>query len=429
MIQFQSVTAALNATHSSTERTKLLKALTTPKEQGELAKRLEIVALLRTGVPHHKIAHQLGVGVATVSRGAKAIENGEFDNLIAPGVTTLSPTFSFGGEPIPRIFKGNWQLAGGHGNITSKQAIDDLIAYAQAGFTVFDTGDIYGDSEQIIGEFRRKYEKLYGKEALSKIRIHTKFVPDLNALEDLTFQDVADVIHRSRRRLGVDCLDLVQFHWWDFTKGDYIQTAKWLTDLKDAGYIKQIGLTNFDCEHTQSVIDAGIEVASNQIQFSLFDPRPLNGMLRLAQKHNFAIFCYGVLAGGLITKDAADPANRSHLKYQLIIDEVGHAYYKAVTQKLDDLARTYHTSRVNIAIAYILQTQGVSAAIIGPRNADHLEEIQNLPTLDLDDYVSLYEIQSAQLLINTDDIYSYERDHSGPHGSIMKYNQNEMRAN
>lgn len=58
-----------------------LAALLTPKEITELATRIEIVKLLKQGVAQHKIAKKLGVGVATVTRGAKELKNGKFDQV------------------------------------------------------------------------------------------------------------------------------------------------------------------------------------------------------------------------------------------------------------------------------------------------------------------------------------------------------------
>ncbi len=63
------------------EVSKILDGLLTPKEREEIAMRLEIVKLLKKGVPHHEIASQLGVGVATVTRGSKEIAKGNFSLL------------------------------------------------------------------------------------------------------------------------------------------------------------------------------------------------------------------------------------------------------------------------------------------------------------------------------------------------------------
>ncbi len=56
-----------------------LLAILTPKELEELPKRLEIVKMLKQGIPHHRIAQELGVGVATVTRGSKEIKSGGFN--------------------------------------------------------------------------------------------------------------------------------------------------------------------------------------------------------------------------------------------------------------------------------------------------------------------------------------------------------------
>lgn len=338
-------------------------------------------------------------------------------------------TFDFEGHQLSRIFKGNWQLAGGHGLVTREQALDDLFTYVEHGVNVFDMGDIYTGAEETLGAFLAAYTERFGE--TDKLRMHTKFVPDLNALHDLSRADIRAVIERSLMRLGIDRLHLVQFHWWDFSAGDHIAAAKYLEELKTEGLIETIGLTNYDVEHTRQLLDAGVSVKSNQIQFSLLDPRPLNGMLNFALENDIAIFCYGTLAGGLLgnARPGSDPTNRSHIKYELMIKEVGEQYYQAVLARLGEIAAQHQTTVANIATAFVLQTPGVSSAILGPRNASHIKELDQLSSLQLsqDEYSDLRQLLDGPLKKITDDIYSYERDVTGPHGSIMKYNLNQMR--
>ncbi|MET0779213.1 MAG: aldo/keto reductase [Candidatus Saccharimonadales bacterium] len=340
-------------------------------------------------------------------------------------------TFDFNGHTLSRVFKGNWQLAGGHGDITHQQAIADLQAYIEHGVNAFDMGDIYTGAEELLGELLRQYTEVSGTQAASALRMHTKFVPDLNALEDLNMKDVRRIIERSCKRLGVNQLHLVQFHWWDYTKGDYLAAAKMLDELRTEGLIEHIGLTNFDVEHMKALLDAGIPIVSNQIQFSLLDPRPFNGMLEFAQQHGIAIFCYGVLAGGLLgsAHPQHEETNRSHIKYGLVIDEVGTPYYQALLKLLANLATKYHTTVANIATRYVLQTGGVSSAILGPRNATHIAELDELFTFELSiaDYTELKQYAQQPLAHLSGDIYSYERILTSPHGRIMKYNLNGMR--
>ena len=54
-------------------------------------------------------------------------------------------------------------------------------------------------------------------------------------------------------------MDLLQFHWWDYNNPYYMDALKYLSDLRDEGLIKHIGLTNFDTEHMQIMIDSGLE--------------------------------------------------------------------------------------------------------------------------------------------------------------------------
>jgi aryl-alcohol dehydrogenase-like predicted oxidoreductase len=339
--------------------------------------------------------------------------------------------FDFRGKKLARVFKGNWQLAGGHGEVDIHKAIDDLFLFVEHGINVFDVGDIYTGAEEIIGAFLKRYKSIHGTAKFESLRVHTKFVPDLNALEDLTKKDIRFIIERSLQRLGLETLHLVQFHWWDYSKGDMLKAALYLEELRETGLIDDIGVTNMDTEHLKMLLDSGVKIASNQIQFSLLDPRALNGMLDLAKERNIAIFAYGVLAGGLLgnSNPIFDPTNRSHIKYKLIIDEITHDYYDELLTTLTLMADEYATTVSDIATKFVLQTEGVSSAILGPRNQKHIKELDNLWQFQLsdDDYQKLLKpLRNCTKKIK-DDIYSYERVREGPHGKIMKYNLNNMR--
>lgn len=78
----QDLAKSFLAIKTETEMMKFLRAIHTPKELEEIPKRLEIVRLLKQGIPQHQIAKQLGVGIATVTRGAKEVKSGNFDGFI-----------------------------------------------------------------------------------------------------------------------------------------------------------------------------------------------------------------------------------------------------------------------------------------------------------------------------------------------------------
>src|SRR5205085_219342 len=142
------------------------------------------------------------------------------------------------GYRISRLIKGGWQLAGGHGPIDRARAIADMAAFAEAGIATFDCADIYTGVEELIGSFLRQWR---GPE----VHVHTKYVPDLDTLGRLSRPDVARVIDRSLSRLGVERIDLVQFHWWDYQAPGLVETAGHLVDLQRAGKIRHLGATNF----------------------------------------------------------------------------------------------------------------------------------------------------------------------------------------
>ncbi|HXW19474.1 MAG TPA: aldo/keto reductase, partial [Roseiarcus sp.] len=238
---------------------------------------------------------------------------------------TLAPDYE-----ISRIIRGGWQLAAGHGAATSADPIPAMIAFADAGVTTFDCADIYTGVEETIGRFRRRYLALRGEEALRRIRIHTKFVPDLDLLPRIAKRDVERVIDRSLRRLDMDRLDLVQLHWWDYDIPGLIETAHWLDELRKSGKVTLLGGTNFDPEHMRKIVQSGAPLVSMQVQYSLLDRRPETTMVEAAAALGVRLLCYGSLAGGFLSDrwlgapaPTGDLPNRSLVKYRLVIEEFG----------------------------------------------------------------------------------------------------------
>ena len=103
------------------------------------------------------------------------------------------------------------------------------------------------------------------------------------------------------RRLGVDSLDLIQLYWNDYGAKNYVDCALFLTEAKAAGRIGAVGLTNFDTKRVREMVDAGAEISSNQIQFSLLDRRPELEMEKYCVANGIALLPYGVVAGGLLS--------------------------------------------------------------------------------------------------------------------------------
>lgn len=104
-----------------------------------------------------------------------------------------------------------------------------------------------------------------------KLRVNTKFVPDLDLLPVITGADMRGIFDRSLLRLRTDRLDLVHFPWWDYAQPRYLETVGHLLALQSQGLIALLGGTNFDAVHVREMADIGAVMATMQVQYSLLD--------------------------------------------------------------------------------------------------------------------------------------------------------------
>ena len=215
-------------------------------------------------------------------------------DLPAAATTQLTPDLR-----ICRLLNGMWQVSGAHGPIDRQAAIQDMFAYHDAGFTTWDLADHYGPAEDFIGEFRRRLAAERGVEALSQMQAFTKWVPESGRM---TRQIVEENIKVSLRRMGVDTLDLLQFHWWDYGDANYLDALRYLAELRDEGKIRHLALTNFDTAHLKIIVEHGIRIVSNQVQYSLIDRRPEVQMSPFCQAHDIQLLTYGTVGGGLLSE-------------------------------------------------------------------------------------------------------------------------------
>ena len=272
-----------------------------------------------------------------------------------------------------RIINGMWQVAGGHGYVDHELAIADMMRYHEAGFTTWDLADIYGPAEDFIGQFRRKLLAIKGEEELDKIRALTKWVPQPGRI---TRSFVNESIDRSLHRMGVSTVDLLQFHWWDYNNPYYMDALKYLSDLRDEGKIKHIGLTNFDTERLQIMIDSDLQIVSNQVQYSIIDRRPEVKMIPFCLENNISLLCYGSICGGLMSQrylgrmqpSTAELNTLSLQKYKKMIDAWGGwGLFQELLSTLKRIAQKHNVTIANVAARYILDKSAVAGVIIGVR--------------------------------------------------------------
>lgn len=348
---------------------------------------------------------------------------------------TIERTTLAEGHEISRLIRGGWQLAGDHGPVDPAQVSDDLLAFYDAGITTLDCADIYTGVESMIGDFRRHLANTRGAEALARLKVHTKCVPDLALLPALSSRDIEAIIDRSLQRLGQDRIDLVQFHWWDYAQGRLTEAVLALADLQRAGKIRLIGGTNFDAAHLQAFADAGVNFATMQVQYSLLDRRPAHAMDSTAAGIGTRYLCYGTLAGGFFDESwlgAPDPAgsitNRSRIKYRLIIDEYGGwTDFQTLLATLDAVAKRHGARIAQVAARWVLAQPNVAAVIVGASHPRHLPATRAITelTLDAGDMAAIAAVLRPG---PQGEVYALERDRTGPHGRIMKYDLGQAPA-
>jgi aryl-alcohol dehydrogenase-like predicted oxidoreductase len=334
------------------------------------------------------------------------------------------------GYTISCLLKGGWQLAGGHGAVDPADALADMDRFVDAGITTFDCADIYTGVEALIGEWLKRRTRRGGA---PPAQVHTKYVPDLDRLSTHSRADVTRGVDRSLTRLGVDCLDLVQLHWWDYDVPGYVEAAAWLDEMRRAGKIRHLGLTNFDQQRLGEVVAAGIPIVSHQVQYSVLDRRPAGGMAAFCAEHGIGLLCYGALAGGFLSNRylrRSDPAppleNRSLVKYRLIVDEFGGwERFQRMLAGLDAVATRHGVGIGAVAIRWVLDQPGVSGVIVGARHARHLDQaIQaSAIVLDADDRADIARLQAASCGPGGE-VYGLERVKGGAHASVMQYTLN-----
>lgn len=328
------------------------------------------------------------------------------------------------GYSISRIIKGGWQLAHGHSSMPpGAQAHADMAAFVDAGITTFDCADIYTGVEELIGSFTPP--------AGRQVQVHTKYVPDLATLGTVDLAVTRAIIERSRTRLRRASLDLVQFHWWDYSVDRHVETGLHLEQLRREGAIRHIGVTNFDTPHLRALLDAGVSVVSHQVQYSLLDRRPAAAMAALCESRKMQFLCYGSVLGGFLSErwlGVAEPKepleNRSLTKYKLIIDEaLGWDGFQDLLQTLRRIAEKHFVTIGALGIAWVLAQPHVAAAIVGARDTSHLAATLAARNVRLDPADLVLLDQACGRGIGGE-IYERERDRNGPHGRIMKYNLN-----
>jgi aryl-alcohol dehydrogenase-like predicted oxidoreductase len=275
------------------------------------------------------------------------------------------------------ISLGTWQLGGDWGAVSETDARAVLDASVEAGVTMFDTADVYGDgrSEQLIGGYLAVHPEL-------DIFVATKMGRRMEQEPgNYTLANFRTWTDRSRTNLMTDSLDLVQLHCPPTAVFESDEVFDALDTLVSEGAIKNYGVSVETSAQALTAI-ARPNVASVQIILNAFRLKPLDAVLPAAIEANVGIIARVPLASGLLSgKYTADTqfAENDHRNFNRHGEafDVGETFSGVdydqgvkAAQEFSVLAKDAGLPAAEAALAWLAQLDGVSTVIPGARNAE-----------------------------------------------------------
>lgn len=292
------------------------------------------------------------------------------------------------GLSASRIGLGTWAIGGWKwGGTNEAESIRTIQSAPDRGVTLIDTAPVYGfgRSEEIVG-------KAVDEGGIrDQVVIATKCALEWdadggvrrNATKERIFKEVDD----SLRRLRTDVIDVLQVHWPDPLL-DPRETAEAMAEVKAAGKIRAIGVSNFSPEQMDAFSEvAPIDVAQNP--YNLFERQIDEDVLPWVRKHDTRLLAYGALCRGLLSgrmhadrEFPGDDLRNSDPKFQ----QPRFDQYLAAVDALDKFAQKHYDKRVlDLAIRWLLDQYDHAFALWGARTPDQLDAVANVPGWHLDE--------------------------------------------
>ncbi|KZT55253.1 putative aryl-alcohol dehydrogenase [Calocera cornea HHB12733] len=294
------------------------------------------------------------------------------------------PTITLGPIEMPRLLIGFWQLSSpAWGTASSREMQSSLLDLVSQGFRAADMADHYGDAEIIFGQFRRSLLKELNDQMITCTKWCVFAAPDRAP----TSEWVASKVHERRDRCG-GYLDVLQFHWQDYSDKSYLLIIHHLIALSRFAphVVKAIGLVNFNAERTDEICmylkqewDGEGMVISNQVQYSLIDQRPRFALADVCKKHGIKLLTYGTYCGGFLSDkwlgkpspnlyaDSITPSQRKY--FDMIMLWGGWTLFQELLAVLRGIANAHGggVDIANVAAKWVLEKEEVASVIVGTR--------------------------------------------------------------
>ena len=281
-----------------------------------------------------------------------------------------------------RLAYGCWRLAR-TGNIQEdlKTARAAVLAAVDAGYTLFDHADIYchGRAESAFGEVLRENSSLR-KKILIATKCGIRFQdepPGAPHRYDFSAEHIIRSCEQSLKRLHTDRIDLYQLHRPDWLM-DVDEVAIAFSSLFKNGKVREFGVSNFRPSQVsllQRAVHQKIEkqLVVNQIEVSLTQLSAFeDGTLDQCQALNITPLAWSPLGGGLLADGATE----------ILPGQKGYKPEK-INLALDEIAQARGTSRVAIALAWLLKHPTKMIPIIGSTNPERIREAAKAAEIEL----------------------------------------------
>ncbi len=271
--------------------------------------------------------------------------------------------------------------------LEEEESIPIIERAIDLGINFFDTANMYsrGESERILGSAIEGYRE--------KLVIASKGYypmnesdPNSGGLSRIALERALD---NSRRRLGVDTIDLYQIHRWD-EQTPIEETLRTLDDAVRRGDIRYPGASSmwaYQFAETLGTADriGADRFVSMQNHYNLVYREEEREMLPLCERTGIGVIPWSPLARGFLTRPHAeiDATARGHAEKHLYEHPYREGGGDTINERVQELAAEYGVSMAQIALAWLLHQDPVDAPIIGVTSVDHLEEAVEAIDIDL----------------------------------------------